>query len=734
MSSQKIVQVALPVRLRRLFDYRTDDLERTPVNGTRVLVPLQKRKVVGIVCGSGESSPVPLSKLRQVIRVLDDSPLLPKELFRLLNWAGRYYHHPIGDVMQTALPTLLRRDRSAEPKAIYHWRICDAGRERLGTIPARHGAQRRALCLLAAADETGLAAGDLSSEVTSAATVLTRLEAQGFVEKVTPVPAVPSRATEGPLPLNPAQQAACSALDQAQDSYQPFLLDGVTGSGKTEVYLDCVARTVSGGRQALVLVPEISLTPQLIARFEARLGDSLAVLHSGLTDTQRHRAWWRARDGSAAVVLGTRSAVFAPLARPGVIVVDEEHDLSYKQREGFRYHARDIAVKRAQLAGVPVILGSATPSLESMANAVSGRYGHLKLKSRAGSAKMPRVEILDVNHLALNDGLSAPVVGALRDRISRGEQSLVFVNRRGFAPVIVCTECGWQALCPRCDARQTLHRRTGRIICHHCGSQASAPAKCPQCHTPGLFPAGEGTQRVEEALVRIFPKARVMRIDSDVAGPAEEIARALEAVREREVDILVGTQMLSKGHDFAGVTLVCVLSADQGLYSLDFRGPERLFQQLAQVSGRAGRRESPGAVLVQTAHPESPAFARLQQHDFAGFAKEALMEREAAEYPPYVRFALMRAESTRSGAPMTFLRSAALAGEALAHRKAVEIMAPVPSPMERRAGRFRAQLLVRGKDERRFHRFLEEWVQGIESSREATAVRWSIDVDPQEMY
>ena len=458
------------------------------------------------------------------------------------------------------------------------------------------------------------------------------------------------------------------------------------------------------------------------------------MLHSGLTDTERHRAWWRAREGSAAVVLGTRSAVFAPLARPGVIIVDEEHDLSYKQREGFRYQARDIAVKRAQLADIPVVLGSATPSLESMANVASGRYRHLKLESRAGSARLPKVEILDLNRLALNDGLSAPVVGALKECLLRGEQSLVFVNRRGFAPVIVCTDCGWQALCPRCDARQTLHRGTGRMICHHCGRQAPAPSTCPQCQKETLFPAGEGTQRVEEALVRIFPEAAVMRIDSDALGGPDDMARALQAVRDRKVDILVGTQMLSKGHDFAGVTLVCVLAADHGLYSLDFRGSERLFQQLSQVSGRAGRRETRGAVLVQTAHPEDPAFVRLREHNFAGFAKAALVERKTAGYPPYVRFALMRAESTQSDAPIRFLQSVALAAENYASRSAVEIMTPVPSPMERRAGRFRAQLLVRSKDERRFHCFLEDWVQGIETSRTAARVRWSLDVDPQEMY
>ena len=424
----------------------------------------------------------------------------------------------------------------------------------------------------------------------------------------------------------------------------------------------------------------------------------------------------------------------SPLARPGVIIVDEEHDLSYKQREGFRYQARDIAVKRAQLADIPVVLGSATPSLESMANVANGRYRHLKLESRAGSAKLPKVEILDLNRLALNDGLSAPVVGALKECLLRGEQSLVFVNRRGFAPVIVCTDCGWQALCPRCDARQTLHRSTGRVICHHCGRQAPAPCTCPQCQKETLFPAGEGTQRVEEALVRIFPEAAVMRIDSDALGGPDDMARALQAVRDRKVDILVGTQMLSKGHDFAGVTLVCVLAADHGLYSLDFRGSERLFQQLSQVSGRAGRRETRGAVLVQTAHPEDPAFVRLREHNFAGFAKAALVERKTAGYPPYVRFALMRAESTQSRAPIRFLQSVALAAENLASRSAVEIMTPVPSPMERRAGRFRAQLLVRSKDERQFHRFLEDWVQGIETSRTAARVRWSLDVDPQEMY
>ena len=733
MTDAQVVQVALPVPMRQLFDYSCTDNQSLPVPGMRVMVPLQKRTVVGIVCGRSAQSTVPMRRLRHIIRVLDDEPILTPQVFALAQWAARYYHHPIGEVMQAAIPSLLRRDRPAAPRVVPHWRICDAGQQALSTLPVRYHVQHHVLQVLVSAGTAGLAGETLLGLIPRSSSTVALMAGRGWIEQVTATPASPAPLSVPPR-LNSAQRDACLAIDQAKGNYVPFLLDGVTGSGKTEVYLDCVAKTVSRGCQAMVLVPEISLTPQLVERFQARLGGSLAVLHSGLTPGERHRAWWRSREGSTAVVLGTRSAIFAPLSRPGLIIVDEEHDLSYKQRDRFRYSARDVAVKRAQLSGVPVVLGSATPSLESVANARSGRYRRLVLPVRAGVAQMPKVQILDLNRLAVNEGLTAPVVGAIGKRLERAEQSLVFVNRRGFAPLLGCSECGWQAQCQRCDARLTLHRGSNRLICHHCGANAPPPHSCPQCAGQSLYLVGEGTQRVEEALLRIFPNARVLRLDSDAAGDSQDLAKALSAVRHGEVDILVGTQMLSKGHDFAGITLVCVLAMDQGLYSIDFRGPERMFQQLAQVAGRAGRGQRPGEVLVQTVHPENPAYARLVEHDFAGFANTALAERKAADYPPFARFVLLRAESARSGPPLDFLRSAVRVGKAQAARDGVRLMEPVPSPMERRAGRYRAQLLLAASNERQLHRFLDDWLARLEGLREATRVRWSVDVDPQEMY
>ena len=733
MTDAQVVQVALPVPMRQLFDYSCTNNQSLPVPGMRVMVPLQKRTVVGIVCGRSTQSAVPMRRLRHIIRVLDDEPILTSQVFALAQWAARYYHHPIGEVMQAAIPSLLRRDRPAAPRVVPHWRICDAGQQALSTLPVRYHVQRHLLQVLVSAGTAGLAGETLLGLVPRSSSTVALMADRGWIEQATPASVSPAPLSVPPR-LNSAQRDACLAIDQAKGNYVPFLLDGVTGSGKTEVYLDCVAKTVSRGCQAMVLVPEISLTPQLVERFQARLGGSLAVLHSGLTPGERHRAWWRSREGSTAVVLGTRSAIFAPLSRPGLIIVDEEHDLSYKQRDRFRYSARDVAVKRAQLSGVPVVLGSATPSLESVANARSGRYQRLVLPVRAGVAQMPKVQILDLNRLAVNEGLTAPVVGAIGKRLERAEQSLVFVNRRGFAPLLGCSECGWQAQCQRCDARLTLHRGSNRLICHHCGANAPPPHSCPQCADESLYLLGEGTQRVEEALLRIFPNARVLRLDSDAAGDSQDLAQALGAVRQGEVDILVGTQMLSKGHDFAGITLVCVLAMDQGLYSIDFRGPERMFQQLAQVAGRAGRGQRPGEVLVQTVHPDNPAYARLVEHDFAGFANTALAERKAAAYPPFARFVLLRAESARSGPPLDFLRSAVRVGKVQAARAGVRLMEPVPSPMERRAGRYRAQLLLAASNERQLHRFLDDWLARVEGLREAIRVRWSVDVDPQEMY
>ena len=550
-----------------------------------------------------------------------------------------------------------------------------------------------------------------------------------YIREVNEPPLAPAAS---PPALNPDQVTAVTALREIH-GFQAFLLRGVTGSGKTEVYLQAIAQILDRGQSALVLVPEIGLTPQLVERFRSRFGTPLAVLHSGLGETERATAWLKARAGKAPIVLGTRSAVFTPIPRLGLIIVDEEHDGSYKQQDGFRYSARDVAVMRASRAGIPIVLGSATPSLESLNQVRTGGYTLLTLPGRAAAASLPPVELLDMRRLAVEDGLSHPLRTAIADRLARGEQSLLFLNRRGFAPVWMCADCGYIVPCRRCDARLTYHHASTRLVCHHCGAEDAVPRVCAACHGERLRPLGVGTERVENALVRHFPQARIVRIDRDTTRRKGALEAQLASVHAGAADILVGTQMLSKGHDFPNVTLVGVLNADQGLYSADFRGPERLFQQIAQVSGRAGRATRPGLVLIQTYHPEHRIFNALSTHDYIGFADFALAERRAAGFPPFCHLALLRAESPTAGAPLAFLRFA----RELAPRRrpsAVALMEPAPAPMERRAGRYRAQLLVQATARKPLHAFLDEWLAMVRNSKEAKRVRWSIDVDPLEMH
>ncbi len=700
-------------------------------------MPLQRRSVIGIVCSVGDSSEVPVNRLRKLNSVLDEQPVFASPLLKLLLWTAHYYHHPVGEVLQAALPVALRQQQPLAPVLSRHWRICADGERVRAELPARYVLQHQVLAALATAGDEGLAEEAIKILSGRLTPVLARLHEQGWIAPFVRPAVLPTGVRGRTVHLTVAQERACQGVIGALAGYAPFLLHGVTGSGKTEVYLRAAAATLAAGRQALVLVPEIALTPQLVQRFREALDAPLAVIHSGLPVAQRHRAWWAAREGDAAVVLGTRSAVFTPLADPGLFIVDEEHDPSYKQQEGFRYNARDVMVKRAQLAGIPVILGSATPSLETMANARDGRYRHLALPTRPGATRLPTVRLLNLADLAVNDGLTAPVIAAIKVRLDRGEQSIVYVNRRGFAPLVACSDCGWQGQCRRCDARLTLHRRSHKLVCHHCGATAAAPVRCPQCSAERLYGIGVGTQRIEETLARVFPAARILRLDSDTIRHPARLEAALSTIRSGAADILVGTQLLSKGHDFAAVTLVCVLSTDQGLYSMDFRGPERLFQQLTQVAGRAGRADTPGEVLVQTRHPGNPAYTRLARHDFSGFAKAALAERQAAGYPPFARFALLRAQSPVATAPLQFLRTAARLGQHLLVREqlpSVQLMDPVPSLMERRAGRYRAQLLASAATEAPLHRFLNCWLAALEGLPAGRRVRWSIDVDPQEMY
>lgn len=729
----RVCQVAIPTPIPRLFDYLLPDAMMAPARGARVAVPFGRRRgVVGIALGVVGQSVLPRHRLRAIEGLLDQTPLLPEELLGLLLWAAQYYHHPLGEVLSAALPARLRQGSQVELPAHTVWRLTNLG----AATPAdalRAPLQRRLLAALHAAPEHQLDRTGVLGVGERAMVAMRALAEKGLVgaHMREYTEQFKSSSVERHA-LNPDQAKAVAAL-QAARGFQPFLLRGVTGSGKTEVYLQAVERVLGNGGSALVLVPEIGLTPQLIERFQSRLGVPLAVLHSGLGEAERATAWLKARAGKAPIVLGTRSAVFTPIPRLGLIVVDEEHDASYKQQDGFRYSARDVAVMRASRAGVPIVLGSATPSLESLSQARSGNYRLLELHERAtATAALPPVELLDLRRLVVEDGLSHPLRTAIAERLARGEQSLLFLNRRGFAPVWMCVDCGFIAPCRRCDARLTYHRATARLICHHCGAEAEVPATCPACQGTRLHAQGEGTERVEAALARHFAGARVLRIDRDTTRRKGALATQLASVHAGDADILVGTQMLSKGHDFPNVTLVGVLNADQGLYSADFRGPERLFQQIVQVAGRAGRAARPGRVLIQTYHPEHPIFTALRAHDYVGFADYALAERRAAGYPPFRHLALLRAESPKPGAPLAFLRRArAFAGAAPA---TVELMEPVAAPMERRAGRYRAQLLVQASARKPLHAFLDTWLVRIWDSKEAKRVRWSIDVDPIDMY
>lgn len=730
---EKLLKVAIPAPLRTTFDY-LPPAKLAPISiGSRVLVPFGRRQSVGVVLAYAEHSEIALSKLKRVKTVLDSQAILPPSLLALLEWTASYYHHPIGEAIQTALPVLLRRDRPAETKKELRWSLTDEGRAFDSAELTRAPLQGRLLEALGSTDSAMMAV-DLEEISKGWRAAMRQLEQKGLVVVESSEVALSNPAVrDTPPTLNPAQQAAIENIHSESDGYHCSLLHGVTGSGKTEVYLHLVQPVLDAGKQVLVLVPEIGLTPQLIARFQRRFPVAIVALHSGLSDTERLAAWLAAREGRARIVLGTRSAVFTPFANLALIVIDEEHDGSLKQQDGMRYHARDVAIMRASREGIPIILGSATPSLESLKQATEGRYQLVELPERASEANLPDIELLDMKRLAVNDGLSHPMVQAIRQRLVKKEQSLLFLNRRGFSPVLMCHDCGWVAPCNRCDARLTLHRGSGRLRCHHCGADQAQPELCPECDSENLHPVGEGTERVEQALTNLFPEANIVRIDRDTTRRKGSLEEKLNSVHSGEADILVGTQMLAKGHDFPGVTLVGIVNADQGLFSFDFRAPELLLQRVMQVSGRAGRADKHGQVLIQTWHPENPVFLALQQHDFNGFAKEELAARKQALYPPYSYFALLRAEATASGEALNFLRKAESLGKAIASN-GVEVLSPVPSPMERRAGRYRAQLLVSCNSRPPLHQFLDQWLSLIEREKQAKRVRWSLDVDPVDLY
>ncbi len=753
-AGSRIYQVAVPTPLYRAFDYLAYVLLEP---GARVRVPFGRREMIGVVLGEVAQSELPASRLKAITQPLDACAVLPPPILSLLRWAADYYHHPIGEVIHTALPVRLRQGRVPVVSRVKMWALTSEGRAVDPQMLKRAPAQRHVLESLATTAE-GLDVEQLAQVSQRSAAALKALHAKGWVNSYQRDPRPVMNRDLQPAPeLNPDQKVSVTAIVAKLDGFHPFLLHGVTGSGKTEVYLNVIEQVLAQGKQALVLVPEISLTPQLVGRFERRFRVPIAVLHSRLNEQERLSAWLRGSEG-APIVLGTRSAVFTPLKNPGVIVVDEEHDASYKQQDGFRYSARDVAVMRAAREKIAIILGSATPSLESLKNARQGAYLLIELPERTGSAVMPQVRLLDMRRLKPSEGLSLPLREALAARLERGEQSILFLNRRGFSPVWMCFDCGWAASCKRCDARLTLHQtispgakldahsapargapwmariKKQKLFCHHCGAEQEVARRCPSCQGENLHPLGEGTERVEGALQKFFPRARIERIDRDSTNRKGALEEKLRRVHDGEADILVGTQMLSKGHDFPNVTLVGILNADQGLYGTDFRSSERLFQLIMQVSGRAGRADKPGEVLIQTWHPDHPLFGALQRHDFHGFAEFALNERRETSYPPYSHLALLRAESPTPDAALKFLHEARTLALHLSPGKDVQVLAPTPAPMERRAGRYRAQLLVQSNQRASLHEFLGHWVAQLAEAKFAKKTRWSLDVDPVDMY
>ena len=730
----RIARVAVPAPVRKLFDYLIPADLPPPQRGARVRVPFgRRRSAVGVVMSSAKGSEVPLDRLKAITRALDAEPLLPEPLLKLLEWTAEYYHYPLGEVIAAALPAHLRvREATASIGAKVR-KLTAAGACASAEAVERAPVQQRFLRAFQAAPE-GLDAAALAAVSARWRPAVAALVTRGWVSvHQHDFPPPPAGELRRPPPLSPGQKTAADAI-AAASGFTPFLLYGVTGSGKTEVYLRVIEAVLARGEQALVLVPEIGLTPQWVARFRERVRAPAVVLHSALGERERAHAWLAARAGKAQLVIGTRSAVFAPLPRLRFIIVDEEHDPSYKQQDGLRYSARDVAVLRASREGVPIVLGSATPSLETLNRARSGAYQWLALPERAGGAALPPVQLLDMRRVAVDEGLSHPLRMALAETLQRGEQALLFLNRRGFAPIWMCFDCGWIAPCERCDARLTYHRRSKRLRCHHCGAERAQPAACPACGGASLHALGEGTERVEAALARMFPRARVIRIDRDSTRAKGALEAKLERVHTGDADILIGTQMLSKGHDFPNVTLVGVLDADQGLYGTDFRAGERLVQQVIQVSGRAGRATKPGRVLIQTYHPAHPIFGALSRHRYDDFAEYALAERRETGYPPFGYLALLRAESPKPDAGLAFLRAARALARCYPPGPTVQVMEPVPSPMERRAGRYRAQLLVQSARRGPLHAFLGRWLERLDELKEGRRVRWSLDVDPADLY
>ncbi len=735
MNPQIILNIALPTPLRRYFDYLPpeDSLFDTAIPasslqpGCRVLVPFGNQKLIGILVAIKESSDIKVDKLKHVINIIDEEPILSTKILQLMLWAADYYQHPVGECLATALPSLLRKGQPLLVETETCWQLANPE-----TTPADLAKNAKAQHkIVHHLNQFGqFSSSDKQRLEFSSATINTLVDKQLLqrFEKL-PESQLQVKVHHNDLKLNDEQQQLIDAFHASNKKFQPFLLEGITGSGKTEVYLQLIEQVLAQGKQALVLVPEIGLTPQTLSRFQNRFDCPMAIFHSNLTDRQRLLHWQQARSGIARIIIGTRSALFTATDNLGLIIIDEEHDLSYKQQEGLRYSARDLACVRAKLEDIPIVMGSATPTLESLMNVEAGKYQHWALTERAGGAQPPEIEIVNIRNQPMLEGIAEAVLPQIQGCLQRKEQVLIFINRRGFAPSLLCHDCGWISQCHACDARLTIHLGAKHLRCHHCQSIEPIPHQCPQCQSSDLVYHGVGTERIEKSLKQQFSGTPIFRIDRDTTSSNKAMPEMLENIHRSEDAILVGTQMLAKGHHFPNVTLVLILEADAALAGTDYRASERFGQLLTQVIGRAGRAKKPGRALIQTHYPNQAQLNQLVLHGFHRFAMDLLAERQQLHLPPFSYQALLRLEDKDPQAAMQTLTQLQ---QSLGNQPC-QCIGPFPASLQRRAHYFRYQLLIQANSRSQLKQSTNALVMAAEKQVKTHKQRWSIDIDPMDM-
>ena len=719
-----IIRVAIPCPLRQSFDYLAIEEETLWVAGIRVKVPFGHQQLIGVVIDTFESDKENTYKLKKIIERIDHKPILTEGFLSLTQWLSDYYHHPIGDCLQTVLPKKLRQGESADLQTETIWK--------LQPYPAeiKLGKKQQQIMDLCTQHTVGISQKDIFKQLGQCRSSLVGLAEKKCITQYQQVIQADIRKNlSEPCQLNNEQQYVVDTVWNSRMQFSSFLLQGVTGSGKTEVYIQLTQQAVSEGKQVLILIPEIGLTTQFVERFRQRLTAHIVVLNSAVSDGERKQSWLLAKEGLANVVIGTRSAVFTPLKTLGLIIIDEEHDGSYKQQDGLRYHARNVALIRAKRAGIPIVLGSATPSLESLYSVQQQRYQLLTLNQRATGAALPKVKLIDTAGPTAGSGISSDLYKSIQTQITAGNQVLLFVNRRGFAPVLMCHECDWQANCSHCDAKMIVHQRRNILMCHHCGFIVRLPKQCPECRAVDLNTYGAGTEQIEQTLQKFFPETPVLRIDRDTTQRVNSFADIVNDIQQGGAKILVGTQMLAKGHDFHDVTLVGVLDADQGLFSADFRATETLAQLIIQVTGRAGRGKKAGEVFIQTSQPQHEFWQDLINNGYPQTAQNLLEQRKEAAMPPAGSLCLIRAEDKQQPLAMQFLTEVQTIFNQH-NQQQVLVLGPVPAIMEKRAGRYRAQLLLSSAQRKPIHQLLDHYIDAISALKLARKVRWSIDIDP----